>query len=266
MCGTYSQGILIASFMSMLTASVAAQSGSFEDCQKIGDRLARYACYDQVEGSTDAVAGEGNVAPARGDSREPEASSATSGTVASDNAEDGSPEAFNRRLPGVDARDAEDAAFTSTSAPLDEKRTNGQVENFGRNGTETARVEDGSNGKQELVDSIASLRLVQHNTWEITLDSGQVWRQMINRRYPLKAGDQIRLQSTGFGTSYRLSAERLAHEAFFLSTGLLSSNPVVPASQPGRDPTLAGSLRYEFSADSSRLPATFNNSGGAGKC
>jgi hypothetical protein len=40
----------------------------------------------------------------------------------------------------------------------------------------------------------------------ITLDNGQVWRQMQPKRYPLQPGYDVRIYSSRWGNSYRLSS------------------------------------------------------------
>lgn len=177
--------------LSSLAVPAAGQSRAFEDCQNIVDRAARFTCYDQVESST------------------------SSQTVIVPDEEDRKP-FYRRLLPfGADNDEAQVVDNATATTAAHDETDDDQVASFGRRERDaTARLENGSDGTRELVDNIAGIKLVQHQTWQITLSSGQVWRQMINRRYALKLGDQVRLQSTGFGNAFRLSADRLAGSGF----------------------------------------------------
>jgi hypothetical protein len=58
----------------------------------------------------------------------------------------------------------------------------------------------------EVRATITALRETVPNSYIITLDNGQVWRQMRPKWYPLRVGHEVRIYPTGWGTSYRLSA------------------------------------------------------------
>ena len=64
-------------------------------------------------------------------------------------------------------------------------------------------------GPREIVGVIASLRETVPNSYVITLEDGQVWRQTYPERYPLRAGERVTIRPTRWGESYRLTAERL---------------------------------------------------------
>jgi len=59
----------------------------------------------------------------------------------------------------------------------------------------------------DLVAKIAELRETVPNTYLITLDNGQVWRQTQSMAYPLRPGLDIRVRQSKFG--YRMSAPEL---------------------------------------------------------
>jgi len=63
----------------------------------------------------------------------------------------------------------------------------------------------GSDEPDEIVATITSFREVEPNEFLISLDNGQVWRQNRPRRYLLRVGAEVRLRSTHFGPSYRLT-------------------------------------------------------------
>ncbi len=61
----------------------------------------------------------------------------------------------------------------------------------------------------ELHSTISELKEVVPGRYLITLENGQVWRQMVGERYPLRVGNNVRIYPTRWGKSFRLSAEGL---------------------------------------------------------
>jgi len=61
----------------------------------------------------------------------------------------------------------------------------------------------------EWVGSIAALRERIPYRYLITLDTGQVWEQALNERFPLRVGQRVRIYSTRWGSHYRLEVEGL---------------------------------------------------------
>ncbi len=57
----------------------------------------------------------------------------------------------------------------------------------------------------EYFGAIESLREIEPNAWLITLDNGQVWRQVEPKAYPLRVGDRVRVYPSIWGYSFRLS-------------------------------------------------------------
>jgi hypothetical protein len=68
-----------------------------------------------------------------------------------------------------------------------------------------ARQEAAEAPGREIVAVVTELRETVPNTWTITLDNGQVWRQTPPKFYPLRPGIEVRLYPTGWGDSYRLT-------------------------------------------------------------
>lgn len=58
----------------------------------------------------------------------------------------------------------------------------------------------------EIRSSIAAIEVRRRNQHVITLENGQVWRQSLAKRYPLRVGQEVRIYSTRWGNSSRLSA------------------------------------------------------------
>jgi hypothetical protein len=58
----------------------------------------------------------------------------------------------------------------------------------------------------EVVSAITKLGERRPNEQVITLENGQIWRQTLTKRYPLRIGQEVRIYPTRWGDSYRLSA------------------------------------------------------------
>ena len=78
-----------------------------------------------------------------------------------------------------------------------------RVDTFGS--TAQARIEANSRGQEILIDSISKVKIIKLNLVEITLLSGQVWQQMIARRFLLRKGEEVAIQPNPWGESFRLS-------------------------------------------------------------
>src|SRR5690606_21544184 len=128
------------------------------------------------------------------------------GPRVSNDAEDDKPSLLSRILrrdgdkeDGAAPAPAPQAVATTGSAAA-------SVDDFGR---QPARVVQADDGKNELIDTVASLQQLGPNLWVITLESGQRWQQMLSKRYALQVGDDVRIYPTRWGSSFRLSVERL---------------------------------------------------------
>jgi hypothetical protein len=64
-------------------------------------------------------------------------------------------------------------------------------------------------GNREVVGRVAKLESGPRG-WIVTLQEGQVWRQMIAKRFPLREGQEVRIKPTRWGDAYRLTAEDLS--------------------------------------------------------
>jgi len=61
----------------------------------------------------------------------------------------------------------------------------------------------------EFHSTISKLREYIPGRYLITLENGQVWRQMVAKRYRLRVGHNVRIYPSRWGKSFRLSAEEL---------------------------------------------------------
>ena len=96
----------------------------------------------------------------------------------------------------------------------------GRVEGYGRReppassagleryGRPEPRVVTDEDGDEILYDRIEALQKIPAG-WLITLESGQVWRQMNSKRYRLREGQEVKIKPARWGNSYRLSVSQL---------------------------------------------------------
>jgi hypothetical protein len=74
-----------------------------------------------------------------------------------------------------------------------------------------AAAEPEADAPSDIVATVATLRETLPNSYLITLDNGQVWRQTRPEPYPLRQGAAVRIYTTKrWRGSYRLSVEGLA--------------------------------------------------------
>jgi len=66
--------------------------------------------------------------------------------------------------------------------------------------------------ENELIARVAEIRELGLNRFLITLENGQAWEQMETKRFALAEGDEVRIYSTRWGNSYRLSSQ--SHNGF----------------------------------------------------
>jgi hypothetical protein len=171
------------------SAAMAADAPrAFNDCAAIAERDTRLDCYDQVEARSRAGAPPAGATRSTIAAPVPAPTGATRSTI-------GAP------VPAP-ATPAVTAPTTSATSGKD------AVSNYGKESS-NARVQSDSDGTAELVDTVASIKMLRSNLREITLSSGQVWRQAYTQRYMLEKGDSIIIRPSGWGGDYRLYAERL---------------------------------------------------------
>lgn len=92
-------------------------------------------------------------------------------------------------------------------APV-ETSNQGRVEAYGKENQ--ALVVSRSDGTEELLDEVSGLDTFKPNMLDITLDSGQVWRQVYPKRFDLREGDMVRIYPSRWGDNYRLTTARLS--------------------------------------------------------
>lgn len=60
---------------------------------------------------------------------------------------------------------------------------------------------------ESLVSKVTSVREVQPNKLQITLENGQVWQQTVGKSFLLRPEDTVRIAGSGWGRSFRLTIE-----------------------------------------------------------
>lgn len=244
-CFRVSRSSLLLTLSAALTmaggSAEAQQPRTLSDCRAIQGELARYACYEALEdpaaaaaptATTPAVpaapAAAAPATPARpvanlpvvrrpslnvGDltgQAAPAASGQASGAVVRAQEAEEKPGLLRRLLPfGGDDTDAEAAEAAEPVAEATPAAPASEVASFGLPGS-SARVETNEDGLKELVDVVAAVKPLSQNMIEVTLESGQVWRQMLSKRYPIKVGETVTIRPTRWGSAYRLTSERVS--------------------------------------------------------
>jgi len=169
-----------------------AQLVDISDCRAIEDRLQRFDCYESLE-AFDSTSESQTPLPGRGSP--PVLPDSPPVAVVSPGVSVAPPAAMEQAAPASSAAAGNDP----------------EVESFGREAaTAGVRVMEGTDGKTELIDTIAALEQRMPTLQLITLQSGQKWVQMIDKRYPMRVGDEVRIYPSFWGKSYRLTVARLA--------------------------------------------------------
>ena len=119
-------------------------------------------------------------------------------------------EAARGARPGSDERRG--PAVPSASAPPSEVRSEPvrtTASDFGLTERRESRERrESAPPPGEVMATVAALRETVPNSYVITLDNGQVWRQTQPLAYPLREGSEVRIYTTGrFG--YRLTNRKL---------------------------------------------------------
>ena len=183
----------------------------FSRCRQLYDERDRLACYDGLyDQAVRAADPEADAARLREENRRmrEELARIRGGSVTPAD----EPSGNYRRRESYPA-----AASTGTYRSRTPVQTDSRADNFGirdssassgRTGgssrEDAPRLVTGDDGEEELIGRIAELQRGQ-NGWIVTLEHGQVWRQMNTKRYALREGQEVRIYPTRWGDSYRLS-------------------------------------------------------------
>jgi hypothetical protein len=189
----FSFGILF-SAMSVAADNAAPVIIDASPCLEIVSPIERLACF---EAQANAVQGRGTAIPQQ---NQPVVSGPRdSGQQPSQPAPQTQPRPASE-TPQVVAQEPE----TARIPPAD------SVEN--NFGLPEEKFSDEKAKADELSARVATLKELAPNRFLITLQNGQVWEQMQSKRFALEEGDEVRIYSTRWGSSYRLAS--LSHKGF----------------------------------------------------
>lgn len=176
---SYSVSAVLSAFLLGISFQISAQIVDISACRAIESRLERFDCYESLEENPGA-----SHSPQTRQQQASPSSVSPASTLPQSSAEPGQAPVNTR------AQDVADYGRAST--------TEGK-----------AKVIEGDDGKSELLDTVADLKKVGPNMWLVTLESGQRWRQVTGKRYMLYKGDQVRIYPTEWGSSFRMTSERV---------------------------------------------------------
>jgi len=160
-------------FMGGSSWVAAQQLVDISSCTRITDDKARFACYDNLARAAGAM---------------PPASQPVTATA---------PVATAATTPLAPAK--------TSAAPVAASTDASRIAAFGS--ASKASIETGKGGEEMLVDTVTAVKNYKQDILQITLSSGQVWRQEIAQRFLLLEGDKIHIVPNPFGSSYRLSVD-----------------------------------------------------------
>jgi len=190
---------ITATLLALTALSAQAQSdlqNRLFACAGVEDVLARLACFDDLSRAESAALDEQRVV------QTPAPASAS--PVAEQQAEQPSPpQPVARPAPPQPVAEVRETTPAPVATP---EESAGAVRTFGQS-TATARVEADAEGNTELVDTVTAVRQVDPTKIQITLSSGQVWRQTVGKRYLLREGDTVHISGSSWGDEFRLSAD-----------------------------------------------------------
>jgi len=83
-----------------------------------------------------------------------------------------------------------------------------EVEEARRNPPPPAAANAPEAPPEDVIAAVASLREIVPNRFMITLDNGQVWRQIVPQPYALRQGSEVRIYYSRWNT-FRLTNEQL---------------------------------------------------------
>ena len=178
--------------ISFATPSVLAQDSvkiDVGDCVKLKSPGERLDCYERQVNAAEAQ------------------KAATPATPAPPAQSPGPSPAPTSTAPAAAAVPAAGAAAAAASSPAASAPPSAPARPPQTHGSSSSKSEKAL--PPDIVATITALRTMEPNTWLITLDNGQVWRQSYPQTFVLEPGVQVTLRASKWGSAYRLSAEGL---------------------------------------------------------
>jgi hypothetical protein len=151
----------------------------------------RYACYEHRVAEA-VPQNDATASPRQAESRDvdtpldrPETPSAEAGEAAVSSAEP------DRQVAPDVTPDADESRSRRRAEPAVDARPNDEIE------------------PEDIIATVTELRQTVPNSYVITLDNGQVWRQRRPKRYPMRPGQAVKIYPSRWGNSFRLTAADL---------------------------------------------------------
>ncbi|MES2625304.1 MAG: hypothetical protein V4628_08500 [Pseudomonadota bacterium] len=165
----------------LINTLCSAQVVDISGCRAIDDRLKRFDCYESL-----------------GQDNKPQTNAEVTQSIPAEPTRENTAPAT---APPVSAQTAPKASAEITASQ--------NLDNFGRApDAAAAKLIEDERGQTELVDTVAKIEQRGPNLAVITLSSGQRWLQVISKRYPMRAGDEVKIYPTRFGGAFRLTATK----------------------------------------------------------
>ena len=188
-CGSV---VAVSGILLLAASLVSAQKlVDISSCVGIVKDTERFACYENL---------------ARQSGASPPAQSAQSAQSAKQEAQSAPAATAATPAPAPPTNSAVHAA-TSQSSPAPATSTDSsRIAAFGA-AIGKALLQTGNDGQEMLLDTVTTAKYYKPDIWQVTLSSGQIWRQMNARDFTMRAGDKVQIYPSGWGKSYRLSVE-----------------------------------------------------------
>ncbi len=171
----------------LLAASLASAQKlvDISSCASIAKDADRFACYDNLARQSGALpAAQSTVQPA------PSSTAVTPSP---------SPQANAVVRPATGQSAATPPAASTSTDPS-------RIAAFGA-ALSKAFLQTDTDGQEMLLDTISAAKYYKPDIWQLTLSSGQIWRQMNARDFTVRIGDKVQIYPSGWGKSYRLTVE-----------------------------------------------------------
>jgi hypothetical protein len=177
--------VAVSGILLLAASLVSAQKlVDISSCVSIVKDTERFACYENLAHQS------GALPPAQSAQQAPSAPATTAATPA----------------PTPPTNSAVHAATSQGSAAPATSTDSSRIAAFGA-AIGKALLQTDTDGQEMLLDTVTAAKYYKPDIWQVTLSSGQIWRQMNARDFSLRVGDKVQIFPSGWGKSYRLTVE-----------------------------------------------------------
>jgi outer membrane biosynthesis protein TonB len=193
--------------LSLAATAVAQQPDSLSvdvaDCVSLESEAARFACYE--ERAAAALAAHPPPPSAPQPPSKPVAPQPAGTVPAAAPVPAPEPMPAPEPAPAV-ATDTAEAPLPAANEPQRRNRRERRAQRRLAEAETAGSARSADPESDEILATVTALRETVPNTFIITLDNGQVWQQVRAKWYPLRIGTEVRLYTSGWGSSHRLTA------------------------------------------------------------